>query len=297
MPRILLILPYFGKLSSYFHLFINSCYNNEAYVDFIIFTDCNIEECKNVKVVKMTWREFVNKVQSRFDFPISLINPYKLCDFRPAYGYIFSEYLKNYEYWGHCDCDLIWGDFKLFMPLLDKGFSRIGIWGHLSVYHNDDYTNRLFMTLEAPDVLNYQIVFSSSINYSFDEFNGINKIFKYNNITSCEERLFDDIIFYTKTFFTRREIQGGGKPKYNTPIFFRYRNGHLYRYSYIKCSWIEEESLYVHLQKRKMAVDLSDNDSNYMIVPNKFIEDKEYGDNQLLVLCKANFFDFGYYKI
>ena len=43
MPRILLILPYFGKLSSYFHLFINSCYNNEAYVDFIIFTDCNIE--------------------------------------------------------------------------------------------------------------------------------------------------------------------------------------------------------------------------------------------------------------
>ncbi|MDR1987563.1 MAG: hypothetical protein LBQ24_02075 [Candidatus Peribacteria bacterium] len=40
---------------------------------------------KNVKVIYMTFTECVAKIQSKFDFKISLKFPHKLCDFRPAF--------------------------------------------------------------------------------------------------------------------------------------------------------------------------------------------------------------------
>ena len=43
---------------------------------------------------------------------VTLDRPYKLCDFKPAYGFIFGEYLKEYDYWGHCDIDIVWGDLR-----------------------------------------------------------------------------------------------------------------------------------------------------------------------------------------
>ena len=55
------------------------------------------------------------QVQKMFDFPIYLDHPYKLCDYKPAYGYIFPEYTKGYDYWGHCDMtDCIFGNLRKF---------------------------------------------------------------------------------------------------------------------------------------------------------------------------------------
>jgi hypothetical protein len=34
-------------------------------------------------------------------------NPYKICDWKPFYGHIFREYLVAYDFWGHCDMDII----------------------------------------------------------------------------------------------------------------------------------------------------------------------------------------------
>ena len=64
----------------------------------------------NVKVINMSFTELRKKVQSCFDFKIYLGKPYKLCDYKCAYGLIFEEYIKNYDFWGHCDLDCIYGD-------------------------------------------------------------------------------------------------------------------------------------------------------------------------------------------
>ena len=46
----------------------------------------------------MTFNELRKLIQSKFDFEISLEKPYKLCDFRPAYGFLFEEYLKEFRF-------------------------------------------------------------------------------------------------------------------------------------------------------------------------------------------------------
>ena len=88
--------------------------------------------------------------QNHYDFPISISAPYKFCDFRPAFGEIFSDYLVGYDYWGHCDVDLIWGDIRKFVTddVLTK-YKRIFSRGHCSIYENSSEVNAFYRTLLA----------------------------------------------------------------------------------------------------------------------------------------------------
>jgi len=268
MKKIVIILPYFGKFPNYFHLFLNSCYHNSDF-DFLIVTDDKLSTKGNVKVLRMQWSELVNYIQSKFDFKISIQSPYKLCDFKPAYGYIFEKYLEGYDYWGHCDADIIWGNLSLLSSVLNKCYDRIGNYGHLMLYKNDFEVNRWFMTLKSVRVPNYRDVFSNDRNFSFDEFAGMNILLAENKKTVFDERHFDDIIFYASNLFSRRDCQGV-KIKHNTPQYFHYDYGKLYRTVWIDNKWLVDESLYIHLQKRNMTININDKD-NYYIIPNQFV--------------------------
>lgn len=294
MNKIILILPYFGKLPNTFNFFFQSCRNNPC-IDWLFFTDCQIPEFDNIKVIHFTWNDFVSYIQTKFNFPIALTSPYKLCDFRPAYGYIFDEYISKYLYWGHCDCDIIWGDLHSLYNLMDKGYERIGIWGHLSLYKNNKTVNQLFVTLHSQDVPSYQTVFSNRKNYSFDEFAGMNRLLVDNNRYINDNRFFDDIIFYTTNFFTRRNFRNYNM-KHSTPCYFIYKKGKLFRRIYINHQWEEDESLYVHLQKRKMKIETLNTDY-FTIIPNRYIDTGIYTDQQLYRLTKAPFIDIRYYKM
>jgi hypothetical protein len=52
------------------------------------------------------------------------INPYygKWPEWFPAFGDVFSAEVKNYDFWGHCDMDVIFGKVRSFMTadLLNK---------------------------------------------------------------------------------------------------------------------------------------------------------------------------------
>ena len=115
MKSIIFIIPYFGHFNNYFEIWLNSCAHNPT-IDWLIFTDCKNEYDypRNVKVVYTTFDEIRTHFQSFYDFPISLEKPYKLCDFRPAYGEVFYDYIKDYDFWGYCDTDLVWGDLRKF---------------------------------------------------------------------------------------------------------------------------------------------------------------------------------------
>ena len=116
MKSIAFVIPYFGKFPNYFSLWLQSCRNNPT-IDWLLFTDSNekYDYPKNVKVTLIQFGELRDKIQNLFDFEISLLKPYKLCDFRPSYGEIFKEQLVGYDYWGFCDIDLIWGDLRKFL--------------------------------------------------------------------------------------------------------------------------------------------------------------------------------------
>lgn len=299
MNKLILILPFFGKLPSYFELFLNSCVKNENFVDFLIITDNDLKSYNNIKILNFSWNSFRSFVKSKFDYPICLENPYKLCDFRPSYGIIFKDYIEKYDYWGHCDCDLIWGDFKLLDPIISsKRYERIGYYGHLTIYRNNEKVNNYFNTLKAPDVLAFKEVCNSTKNFAFDEFSGMNKLFDYNKLTNCKTRLFDDIIFYSTNFFSRRHFineNNNYSLKHSTPIFFHFDRGNLYRYVYIKNNWLKDESLYVHFQKRNMIMN-NDDKNNFLIFPDQFINYSDFSTLNLKKLSKYKLIDYKYYK-
>lgn len=168
--RIVFILPYFGHFKNYFDMFLQSCENNETY-DWIILTDNNISSsASNITIVQTTFRALREKFQSKFDFDISLDRPYKLCDFKPAYGYLFEEYINGYEYWGHCDSDVLFGNMPYFLdPLLDAGYDKLFAAGHLTIYKNNIINNRRFMLPDKEGVFLYRTALSHSDIFAFDE--------------------------------------------------------------------------------------------------------------------------------
>lgn len=150
MKRIALILPYFGKFPNYFRFFLESIRRNPT-IDLLLFTDneFNSDYPGNVHIYDMSFEQFKAKLQARFDFPLThLQSPYCLCDFKPAYGYCLQEYLDGYDFWGHCDCDLIFGDIRSILTdnILSR-YDRILTRGHLTLYRNDFSTNMAFMDI------------------------------------------------------------------------------------------------------------------------------------------------------
>ena len=113
---IVLIIPYFGKLPNYFEIFLKTVEFNKD-INFLIYTDdrTNYKYPSNVEVVYTTFQKFREIVQKNFDFEIALSSPYKLCDYKPAYGDILKDKIKKYDYWGHCDIDLAFGNKRKFI--------------------------------------------------------------------------------------------------------------------------------------------------------------------------------------
>lgn len=95
MKKIRLIIPYFGKLPTFFPYFLLTAKHNQK-IDFLIYTDQKVDQfeilnAKNIEFVTLSFDDLREKIQSKFDFKISLKTPYKLCGYRVAYGLIFEE--------------------------------------------------------------------------------------------------------------------------------------------------------------------------------------------------------------
>ncbi|MBM3818250.1 MAG: hypothetical protein FJW14_04400 [Acidimicrobiia bacterium] len=39
----------------------------------------------------------------------------KVCDLKPAYGLIFEDDLRGFDFWAHSDLDVVWGHVRGFM--------------------------------------------------------------------------------------------------------------------------------------------------------------------------------------
>ena len=114
MKSIVVIFPYFGKLPPQYDIWRASAIRNPS-VDFMFFTDAEIAPYKNIIVHKMRFEDFRLIVQKAFDFQIILDRPYKLCEYKPAYGYILKDYIKQYDFWGFGDLDLVYGNIRTFI--------------------------------------------------------------------------------------------------------------------------------------------------------------------------------------
>jgi hypothetical protein len=80
----------------------------------------------------------------------------KSCDLKPAYGVIFAEDLRPYDFWACSDLDIVWGDIRRFVTpdllrrhdIISSRADRLS--GHFTLYRNTPETNRAFELI--PDV-------------------------------------------------------------------------------------------------------------------------------------------------
>lgn len=280
MKKILFICPFFGKLPfEQTNLWLNSCKINWA-IDWIIITDdkTNYNLPTNVKFLYTTMEKLRENIQKNFDFKISLNNAYKLCDFKPTYGYIFPELVKGYDYWGHCDMsDCIFGNIQKFLlEQVEDGCEKIGFLGHMTLYKNTKEVNERFF-LESKSGKKLNEILGISKNMAFDEtFDySINAIYKDNGF---KVKRFDEIYADISTlYYPFRTAIWSKKMKWERiskeKFIFEWDNGHLYKI-YIKNNEIKKMEIgYVHYQKRKFKYLIDCNNTNhYLIVPNCFIK-------------------------
>lgn len=276
MNKICIIGVYFGRFNKYFSLWLKSCAHNPT-IDFLIYTDAVHPDVlpANVRFEYMTIPKFNELASRKLGIEVCIKRPYKCCDFKPMYGLIFEDDIRQYCYWGECDFDLIWGDLQSYFDKYNLfNYDKFSPLGHLSLYKNTYEVNRSFM-LEGDNCGGWKHVVQSNENFAFDEIPGICEIFIKNNLTFFKSKLFADITPMYERFKISEYcyLDDNRIMNYNHQIFY-WEDGKIYR-SYIDddMSVKREEFMYIHFRSRPNFVinDMLETCSSFLITNAGFI--------------------------
>lgn len=298
--KICIISCYIGSLPDYFKVFLKSCNYNKSF-NWIIVTDdetaYNIPQ--NVKILNMGIKDIQILIRDKIGEWAVLDRPYKLCDYKVAYGLIFEDYLEGYTHWGYGDIDVVYGDLEHLVTdeMLEK-YDKIFPLGHLSIMKNNDECKRAFQ-LDVEGTLDYKEVFQDGLNsYYFDENNGINEKIVYSGKRVHTSINFIDISpIYSRMLSvsaneTRITLPGSilayeQYPKNYKNQIYLWNDGHINRVFYNKKKITVEEYSYMHF-RRNLPV-FCDMDSSCMVIGRdgiktvesidylKLIKDNNYG--------------------
>lgn len=268
--KTLLLLPYFGSFPPYFDLWLASCGKNGPF-DWLLITDQDLKIAlpSNVRLRYSTLETLKKKFEKKMGISLVLNAAYKLCDYKQFYGYLFEEELKGYDYWGYCDCDLIFGDLRKFLTEdLQSQYDKVLRTGHFSVVRNDPAINRLFLQYET-----YKITLTSPVIYGYDEaVNGYHLGFAGELLEQgCRfgdfPKFAADIDFRHYPF---REIHAPFEP-----CIFSYEHGRIYKITRSEGKIRKQERMYIHLQKRRMKKEKGLDPEHYLICPDGFYSYRE----------------------
>ena len=284
---------YFGKWPLHFQFWLESCRYNKN-ITFFLVTDISVANYAvpaNVRFVEMSFPEVRDLICVKFpDINVCLDRPYKLCDFKTAYGYIFADFCKGYDYWGYYDIDTIWGNIEKFIPEnQDNRYVKIFPCGHLCFIRNDAPWNEVFRLVDKVEgtpcrnnmfgkkVSNWEKCFSSKESFYYDEEGGLEPLF-----ASLQEEVyhgvdFDNILppwrfdhFYSINF-----------PEKSHFLVYSFCDGTLKRLYLKQWKICAEEISYVHLSKRTLKI-RTGNSEQFSIVPNTIQSTKRWNVLTLL---------------
>lgn len=269
--KVALLIPYFGKVPDYFDLWAQSAGKNENFT-FFLFSDLpfNVEPYRNIRLVNMSFEQLKTDLQNLMDFKISLKTPYKLCDYKPAYGHVFADYIQEFDFWGFCDIDLILGDIGQFITdeLLER-CDKLLFSGHFCLMRNEDRMNLLYRRM-YDNVQDYRFAFTTDLCCHFDE----NGTIAYANEYDESIRFYFDWIFFdTYVYSYELKIR-------DSEACVEWNKGKLTAY------WDDgrqsQEYMYIHLQKRKMLRYFEGTRECYAIMRNEFLPMSDGGVHQML---------------
>ncbi|NMZ29812.1 hypothetical protein HBO40_19405 [Pseudomonas protegens] len=170
-PRILFLMPYFGRWPFWMPFFLESCRRNPD-IDWLFFSDCGTPDNlpPNVKLESMSFSEYCALVSRRLEIDFVPNAAYKLCDIRPAMGYIHIDRLEGYDFWAFGDIDLVYGDLRAYFTadrlagydLFSTHERRVA--GHLCLIRNTARKLELFRQIK-----DWQTRFTDQQHHALDE--------------------------------------------------------------------------------------------------------------------------------
>lgn len=187
-----MIIPFFGKWPEWIDLYLYSCSKN-SFIDFLFYTDCKIPKkvYANTIFIEVSFSVYCERVSNILNIDFHPNAPYKLCDLKPFYGVIHENELRNYDWWGFGDMDLVYGDLKSFIneknmkchDLLTTHVDRVA--GHFTIIRKSSKYNNICLQLH-----NWQAMLQSDKNYGIDE-NSFSKV-----VRPIKFKLFDKIWYH-----------------------------------------------------------------------------------------------------
>lgn len=275
MKKIAFIIPYFGKFPKGFKFWLMSCETNPT-IDWLIFTDDRTayNYPKNVKVTYCNFEDIKKRAAKMLGFEPALDRPYKLCDLKPTYGEMFEDKLKGYDFWGHCDIDLVWGDIRKFFTdeLLNK-YDKLSNQGHACLYRNTPEVNARYKTV-IDTVVDYKEVFTSNKSYAFDE-PMMEQIYKYLKIPYYVKTNYVHLTKYDYGFFMAhmpKEMDYKNKHQ-----IFVWENGKIWRVYVVNKKIYKEEYMYLHFWCRPISYKVKNYNikESYLIYPEVVVKKKK----------------------
>ncbi|MGN0202859.1 MAG: DUF6625 family protein [Candidatus Cryptobacteroides sp.] len=173
MNRVLILMPYFGEFPIWMDLYLYSCSKN-TFIDFLIITDnygfVPKEKYKNVKFKYISFSDYCKQISLKLNIKFAPNSAYKLCDVRPFFGVVHEQIIKDYDFWGFGDLDVVYGDLRLILTedrlkkynLISSHADRIA--GHFTVVRKDSHYSRL-----CYDIPNWKIRLQDEFVYGMDE--------------------------------------------------------------------------------------------------------------------------------
>lgn len=284
--KLCVIIPYFGTFPDTINIFLKSVSLNPQ-IDWLFFTDCQHDNLpQNVKFITTTLAELKKLIETKLNMTIVLETAYKVCDYRPAFGIVFEDYLKDYDFWGYGDIDLVYGDLSHFITdeICDK-YDKLYPCGHLSFIKNKKEINEIFKK-DVKGTQDYREVFSVNKPCIFDEYKGLNeKLLAYDFKIFSPFNFVDIDIIYSRfrrvdkktinLVFKNYPFKKYMPKNYNNQIFY-WQNGKTFSTFKVSGNALQTvEVLYIHYRKKISFNNCSLNNNKYYITNSGFFESYE----------------------
>lgn len=170
-PTIRFVIPYFGRWPYWMDFFLESCRHNPS-IDWLFYTDCGVPQRapSNTQFVEISFAKYCEKVSAKLGIDFCPPSPYKLCDIKPALGYVHADDVAGYDFWAFGDIDVIYGDLRRHFTaqrlarkdLFSTHHRRIS--GHLCLMRNTDELRVAFKRIPS-----WQARFADPKHQALDE--------------------------------------------------------------------------------------------------------------------------------
>ncbi|MEO8239017.1 MAG: DUF6625 family protein [Flavobacterium sp.] len=197
---IIIIIDYFGQWPQWFPLFLECCKYNPT-INWLFHTDCVFEHYKieNVTFKYISKERYIAHVNKKLNTTITWSDSYKLCDLKPMYGAIYVEEIKEYDFYGYGDLDVIYGDIRQFYTadVLKNNVISTHTWcvsGHLALFKNTKWMRNAFKRYKG-----WKAIVENAANQRFDEDLFVT-VFKYPEINPKFFFLYDILHPFSKKY-------------------------------------------------------------------------------------------------